>query len=594
MLNEIKLQLTALHPAQLQVTGQAKRFNVVCCGRRWGKTVLGIDRLIHAALQGKPVAWFAPNYRLLADAFRELQSTLAIVTIRTNQQEWRLELHGGGVVEMWSLDSPDAGRGRAYAVVVIDECAMVPNLQQAFSQTIRPMLSDYGGDAWFLSTPRGFNYFKTLFDRGTDPDRKEWASFQMPTASNPCICADEIESARLDLTEASFNQEYLAQFVNWEGSVFRRVGAAATAMPRTQPEAGHHYVIGCDWGRANDYTVFMVVDISTQAVVAMERSNRVDYTLQCERLKVLNERWQPEQIIAEQNSIGQPIIEQLTRDGLRIDGFTTTNASKAKAIESLALAFEREEIRILNDPVMIAELVAYQSEQLPSGLSRYGAPSGQHDDTVMALAMAWSAVSGQDHTVYPVPNIKIVVDDFEIPQHWPRGFGMDVRWHTAAAIWGARNPETDVLYLYSEYFGEAESAVHVAAIRARNASTPWIRGFIEAQANGRDEPDGNGLIQIYRSHSVVLQAIENPLESGVLNMSERIHSGRLKVFASCPKFLEQLRRYRRNDREQIVREHDNLQDASRCLVNVIGRLRPKPVTRVPPEPEHRGPRSWMS
>ena len=69
----------------------------------------------------------------------------------------------------------------------------------------------------------------------------------------------------------------------------------------------------------------MVVDITARAVVAMERSTRVNYTLQCERLKVLSERWQPEQIIAEQNSIGQPIIEQLTRDGLRIDSFTTNN-----------------------------------------------------------------------------------------------------------------------------------------------------------------------------------------------------------------------------------------------------------------------------
>jgi hypothetical protein len=147
MSKEIKLELTALHPAQLQVTQQAKRFNVVCCGRRWGKTVLGMDRLIHLALEGKPVAWFAPNYRLLADVFRELQATLGPVITRTNQQEWRLELHGGGVVEMWSLDSPDSGRGRAYALVVVDECALVPDLEQAWSQTIRPMLTDYRGQA---------------------------------------------------------------------------------------------------------------------------------------------------------------------------------------------------------------------------------------------------------------------------------------------------------------------------------------------------------------------------------------------------------------------------------------------------------------
>src|ERR1017187_7779378 len=235
MSKEIKLQLPAPHPAQARVIQESKRFNIVCCGRRWGKTVLGMDRLIHPALQGKPVAWFAPNFRLLADVWRELQRTLGPIITKTNQQEWRLEPRGGGLVEMWSLDSPDAGRGRAYAVVVVDECALVPDLEQAWQESIRPMLTDHLGDAWFLSTPKGMNYFKTLFDRGQDPERKDWASWQRATEGNPRMAREEIQSARLDLTEAAFNQEYLALFVNWEGSVFRRVGEATSLLPRSYP-----------------------------------------------------------------------------------------------------------------------------------------------------------------------------------------------------------------------------------------------------------------------------------------------------------------------------------------------------------------------
>ena len=92
--------------------------------------------------------------------------------------------------------------------------------------------------------------------------------------------------------------------------------------------------------------------------------------------------------------------------------FTTTNASKAQAVETLALAFERGDIRILNDAVLVGELVAYQAERLPSGLLRYGAPSGQNDDTVMALAMAWSAVSMQHRLIYPIPDARIMVQEF--------------------------------------------------------------------------------------------------------------------------------------------------------------------------------------
>ena len=593
MLREIELQLTALHPAQMQVLRQAKRFNVVCCGRRWGKTVLGMDRLIHPALEGKPVAWFAPNYRLLTDVWRELNAALAPIITSTNQQEWRIELRGGGVVEMWSLDSTDSGRGRAYAVAVVDECAMVPDFAKAWQETIRPMLTDYIGEAWFLSTPKGFNYFKTLFDRGQDPEQTDWASWQMPSEGNPHIAPQEIESSKRDLTEDIFNQEYLALFVNSEGSVFRRVSEAATASFQVKPEIGHHYVIGCDWGRSNDFTVFMVLDIHEGAVVGIERSKHVDYALQCERLKALSELWQPQQIIAEQNGVGQPIIEQLTRDGLRIESFTMTNASKTQAIESLALAFERGDIHIPNDPVMIGELLAYQAERLPSGLMRYGARGGQHDDTVMALAMAWSAVSRQHRLVYPLPDDAIVIDDFRIPEHWPRAYGLDLRWGTASAIWGALDPESDVFYLYDEYSREAESAVHASEILARG---DWIPGLIDPQANGRNQADGLALVHVYRCHTLALQSINNPLESGVMNLRERMNAGRLKVFASLLGFLEQRRLYRHDERDQIVNEHNSMMDAARCLIGGLARLRRRPSPCAPPPPPKRttSERGWMA
>ena len=380
-----------------------------------------MDRLIHPALQGKPVAWFSPSNKLMADAWRVVRSTLAAVTRDKSEQEKRLELMGGGVIEFWSLDSPDSGRGRKYDTVVVDEAAMISSFEEAWQQSIRPTLTDLQGSAWFLSTPKGMNYFKQLFDRGQDPERGDWASWQMPTSANPYINLGEIESARMDLTEAAFNQEYLALFVNWEGSVFRRVGEAATATAMMKPETGHEYVIGCDWGRSNDYTVFLVLDVTAHTVVKIERSNRVDYTLQCDRLTALAEQWCPSQVIAEQNSIGQPVIEQLIRDGLRIQPFTTTNASKGQAIEALALAFERGDIRILSDPALLSELVAYQAERLPSGLLLYGAPSGGHDDMVMALALAWSAVAGQHHLIYTFPERDMVVKEFPIPEHWPRG-----------------------------------------------------------------------------------------------------------------------------------------------------------------------------
>jgi hypothetical protein len=186
----------------------------------------------------------------------------------------------------------------------------------------------------------------------------------------------------------------------------------------------------------------------------------------------------------------------------------------------------------------------------------------------------------------------VMIKDFAIPDHWPRAYGLDVRWLTTAAIWGARDPESDVLYLYSEYFREAEPAVHAAAIRARGV---WIPGLIDAQANNRSQVDGDRLIQMYWELGLKLQTIDNPLESGVVNLWQRMHSGRLKVFASLVDYLDERRLYRRDEKDQIVKEHDNLQDATRCLVNGICRLCTKPENPeiIPPARQVPWEYAWM-
>ena len=388
------LTLPRPHPGQAEVIAEAKRFNVLACGRRWGKSTLGIDRVVNRALQGAPCGWFGPSYKSLLDVWRELTSTLQPVIADKSESERRLQLIGGGVIEAWSLDSlGDNARGRKYGLVVVDEAALVSQLEQVWQATLRPMLADLKGGAWFLSTPRGLNDFKRFFDRGQDPERREWASWQMPTSSNPYIDAAEIEAARADMNEAMFLQEFEAQFIAWEGTVFRRVLEAARAPYGAERQADHAYCIGCDWGRSLDYTVFAVFDATARTMVEIDRSNRVDYVVQRDRLRALCEKWRPGVIVAEANSIGQPIIEQLWRDGLPIKGFNTTNATKAVIIEGLALAFERAEIAILNDPVLLAELQAFSAEQLPSGMLRYAAPAGGHDDTVIATALAWLAVA---------------------------------------------------------------------------------------------------------------------------------------------------------------------------------------------------------
>ncbi|HUQ91446.1 MAG TPA: terminase family protein [Bryobacteraceae bacterium] len=392
----IDLYLPKPHEAQERVIAESRRFNTVCCGRRWGKSTLGIDRLIQPALAGFPVGWFSPTYKSLGESWREVRQILQPATTSKAEQEHRLELVTGGKVEMWSLDSADLVRGRKYKLAVIDEAALIPNLGDAWQFVIRPTLADMQGGAWFLSTPRGMNFFKTIYDYGQDPLKPDWASWQMPTVTNPFIRPEEIEAARGDMAAAAFSQEFEGSFISWEGSVFRRITDCATGAVQDKPIKNHQYTFGVDWGRSLDYTVTTVIDANERRMVYMDRSNRQDYTLQRGRLAALNQLWQPAVILAESNSIGQPVIEQLLREGLPVVPFMTTNASKAVIIEALALAFERGDITILNESILISELQAFAAEQLPSGLMRYTAPAGQHDDTVISLALAWHAATAED------------------------------------------------------------------------------------------------------------------------------------------------------------------------------------------------------
>jgi phage FluMu gp28-like protein len=196
------------------------------------------------------------------------------------------------------------------------------------------------------------------------------------------------------MPERVFQQEIMAQFLEDGAGVFRGVRAAAVAIAQDGPTEKHEYAIGVDWARTDDATVFAVVDITDKALVYLDRMNNTDYAMQRARLIALAVRFKPNAVLVEMNSMGTPQLESLQREGLPVQGFTTTNASKAQIIESLALAFETREITILDDPILTGELMAYQSERLPSGLVRYNAPSGMHDDTVIALALAWYAGVG--------------------------------------------------------------------------------------------------------------------------------------------------------------------------------------------------------
>lgn len=390
------LLLPRLRRDQYDIAAHTAKVKVLCAGRRWGKTVLGGVMTLLVAQGGGRAAWIVPEYRNGRPLWRWAERVCMPLQkhgVRINRTERMIDFPNGGGVAIYSADNIASVLGENFHFVALDEAARIP--ADAWYDAIMPTLADNAGDALLISTPKGRNWF---FDEYMRQDGRQ-QSWRAPSTDNPSVnIRQAAELARDRVPERTYRQEWLAEFVEDSGGVFRRVTDAATASPLSHPEDGHTYVIGVDFGKLNDFTVAIVMDVQTRAVVAIDRYNRIDYTIQAERLKILHQQWQAQSIVAEVN-VAEMLLEVLSRDGLPIVPFRTTAQTKAPLIDALTLAFERGEISILRTDshpdarVLADELMAYEMERLPAGGLRYNAPSGRHDDTVIALALAWHGVT---------------------------------------------------------------------------------------------------------------------------------------------------------------------------------------------------------
>jgi len=167
--------------------------------------------------------------------------------------------------------------------------------------------------------------------------------------------------------------------------------------------------------------------------------------------------------------------------------------------------------------------------------------------------------------IYPYPEDEITVEPFPIPGYWPRVYGMDVGWNKTCAIWGAIDPSSNQIYLYSEHYeSRAAPAIHAAAIRARG---PWIVGVVDPAAEKNiNNVDGKSLLALYESEGLDLVLANNAPEAGIFKMGQLLESGQLKVFSTLRNWLVEYRLYRRNEDGKIVKRDDHLMDATRYLV----------------------------
>lgn len=165
--------------------------------------------------------------------------------------------------------------------------------------------------------------------------------------------------------------------------------------------------------------------------------------------------------------------------------------------------------------------------------------------------------------IFPVSEESFVIEPFEIPDHWPRAYGFDVGRNTAAA-WIAYDRDSGTLYTYSDYFCvEGLPSTHTSSIQARGK---WIKGAIDTAARGRAQTDGENLFQMYKDLGLNIVNADKAVESGLLMMLDLLVQGRLKVFKTCTKLIQEFRGYQRNEQGKIVKVDDHVLDAWRYAV----------------------------
>lgn len=422
------------HPTQRQWLMCDADVKVAACGRRWGKTeAAAVDASTMALLEPGSVQMIvSPTYdqsRLIFDTVERLllASPITRAMIKVVRTPYPRLACLGSVITARTADEDGRNlRGNSADRVIVDEAAFVKD--SVIREVISPMLADRGGRLVMISTPFGKNHFYRAFvsgqagaaEPGADtraqsaPGRpRSIRSFNFPSWENPHISRDYIEAQRQFMTPRQFAVEYEAAFVDDQNAVFawEDIEAAAClgdlAAARRGCPAGSDCRTGCDavaagidWARYSDYTAVVAVAASGRGceVVGMDRFNGVSWGLQVERVAGFLRKHQVTAVLADQTSIGDPLLEQLRtrlwQSGwdAPVEGCTFTNQVKRELIEHLAMMFAQRTIAIPRDECLMRELQYFEYELTSSGGVRLQAAGGCHDDLVIALALACSQV----------------------------------------------------------------------------------------------------------------------------------------------------------------------------------------------------------
>lgn len=369
------------------------RFVAGACGTKFGKTFGCSERIILEAWNNRNSLnwWVAPSYAQSKMAYATIKKMLPQGFYHEQKADLRLiilEPDGSerSNIEFKSGDNPDTLRGYGVNFAVMDEAARQP--YDSFV-SVWTTLTQTMGRGMFISTPKGRGWFYDVFQRGEllRDEFPEWFSIRMPTWLNPHVQLESIKQMQRNLPEDVFRQEVAAQFLLESAGVFRGISNCIKGA-LAAPLQGHRYIMGVDLARLRDFSVISVFDCESNNMVYFERFNQIDWAVQYARIIEAAKRYNA-LVYMDSTGIGDPIVETIKGAGVRVEPYKISGSTaKQQLIEKLRVNIENQKISFPNVPIAIRELQNYEYDISETGVVRYSAPEGFHDDCVISMALA--------------------------------------------------------------------------------------------------------------------------------------------------------------------------------------------------------------
>ena len=365
------------------------KYHIACVGRQFGKSLMAMNLVLYWGINKGPakILWVSPVYSQTDKVQKELMQAIGDSGIvkSCNYSSNEITLKNGTTILFRSAERYDNIRGLTCDYGVIDEAAFCKD--EAWQEAIRPVFMVRGKKVLFISTPKGKNFFYDLYQLGINEDYPQYKNYTGTSYDTPYIDPIDITDAKKTLPENVFKQEYLAAFIDSGGEVFSNLDKNTFAA---YPQPQGKVFCGIDLGKQEDYTVATFIDSRGQ-VVDIYRSNAQEWTTMVTEIVTRIRKWNATTMI-EVNSIGDVIFEMVKKQWQDTHPFVTTSKSKQEIVEGLILDMNDTVIKIPQPQLfswLYNELSMFTYDYNPKTRSiKYGHPSGQHDDTVISLAIA--------------------------------------------------------------------------------------------------------------------------------------------------------------------------------------------------------------